>query len=50
VLADLGRRPTRLATRLDSLDLVHVVLPRHLYLGRWALGGPSRQPREAPGT
>lgn len=40
VLADLRDHMTRFTTQLDSLDLVHVVLPRHVYLGRLALGSP----------
>lgn len=41
VLADLRQRPVRVTTRLDSLDLVHVVFPRHLSLGRWVLAGAA---------
>jgi 2'-5' RNA ligase len=45
VLADLRGRMTRLTTRLDSLDLVHVVLPQHRYLRRWALDAHLGQQR-----
>jgi 2'-5' RNA ligase len=50
VIADLRGRVTRFMTRLDSLDLAHVVRPRHDYLGRWGLGGQSRPWRGIGGT
>jgi hypothetical protein len=40
IRADLDRRPTRLPARLERLDLVHVVFPRHVYVGRFRLAPP----------
>ena len=39
VRADLGARTRPLPSRLETVDVVHVVFPRHAYLGRWAFGG-----------
>jgi hypothetical protein len=37
--SDLAGQPTRFATELRHVDLVHVVLPRHAYLARFSPGG-----------
>lgn len=41
VRADLESRARPLRTRLETVDLVHVVFPRHVYLGRCMLGGEA---------
>lgn len=44
VRADLEGRARSVRTRLETVDVVHVVFPRHVYLGRFALaeGGAAR--------
>lgn len=41
VRADLEARARERGTRLEAVDFVHVVFPRHVYLGRCMFGGEA---------